>query len=123
MTTLAELSRDDGAALATANRQGERLMEGIRQAAADAGVDVTVRGVGTVFKLVFPDEGAVIDSRGLTAPPSGRLGAWLEAMLDNGVYLLPDGRWYVSTVHGDAEVDETLDAARAALAAVAERFP
>ena len=58
-----------------------------------------------------------------TAPPSGRLGAWLEAMLDNGVYLLPDGRWYVSTVHGDAEVDETLDAARPDLAAVAERFP
>ena len=121
--TLAELSRDDGAALKTATRQGERLMEGIRQAADDAGVDVTVRGVGTVFKLVFPDEGAVTDSRGLTAPPSGRLGAWLEAMLDNGVYLLPDGRWYVSTVHGDAEVEETLEAARAALAAVAERFP
>ena len=75
-------------------------MEGIRAAAAEAGVPAIVRGVGTVFKVVFPDEGAVADARGLTSPPSGRLGAWLEGMLDNGVYLLPDGRWYVSTVTG-----------------------
>jgi hypothetical protein len=36
------------------------------------------------------------------------------AMLDEGVLLLPDGRWYVSTAHGD-EVGLTLTpAARAA---------
>jgi glutamate-1-semialdehyde 2,1-aminomutase len=121
--TLEELARDDGAALKGANRSGEKLIEGIRSAAEEAGVPVTVRGVGTVFKVVFPDEGAVTDSRGLTAPPSGRLGAWLEGMLDNGVYLLPDGRWYVSTVHGDDEVEMTLEAARFALNSVAEKFP
>ena len=121
--TLEELSRDDGAALKGATRSGEKLMEGIRAAAAEAGVPVTVRGVGTVFKVVFPDEGAVTDSRGLTAPPSGRLGAWLEGMLDNGVYLLPDGRWYVATVHGDTEVEMTLEAARFAMNAVAAKTP
>ncbi len=121
--TLDELARDDGAALKAAGRSGQRLMEGIRAAAAEAGVPATVRGVGTVFKVVFPDEGAVTDARGLTSPPSGRLGAWLEGMLDNGVYLLPDGRWYVSTVHGDAEVETTLAAARYAMNAVAEKFP
>ena len=98
-------------------------MEGIRAAAAEAGAPAIVRGVGTVFKVVFPDEGAVADARGLTSPPSGRLGAWLEGMLDNGVYLLPDGRWYVSTVHGDEEVETTLAAARRAMNTVAEKFP
>jgi glutamate-1-semialdehyde 2,1-aminomutase len=121
--TLEELARDDGAALKAANRSGEKLIEGIRAAATEAGVPVTVRGVGAVFKVVFPDEGAVTDSRGLTAPPSGRLGAWLEGMLDNGVYLLPDGRWYVATVHGDDEVEMTLEAARFAMSAVADKFP
>ena len=121
--TLEELARDDGAALKGATQSGEKLMEGIRAAAAEAGIPITVRGVGTVFKVVFPDEGAVTDSRGLTAPPSGRLGAWLEAMLDNGVYLLPDGRWYVATVHGDTEVEMTLEAARFAMNAVAEKHP
>ena len=44
-------------------------------------------------------------------------------MLDNGVYLLPDGRWYVATVHGDTEVEMTLEAARFAMNAVAAKHP
>jgi glutamate-1-semialdehyde aminotransferase len=37
-------------------------------------------------------------------------------MLDEGVLLLPDGRWYVSTSHGDRDIDATVEAARAACA-------
>ena len=121
--TLAELARDDAAALQAADRTGEKIMAGLRAAAAEVGVPLTIRGVGTVFKMVFPDEGAVADSRGLTSPPSGRLGIWLEAMLDNGIYLLPDGRWYISTVHAETEVVETIEAARWAFRAVARHVP
>jgi glutamate-1-semialdehyde 2,1-aminomutase len=120
---LAELSRDGGAPLNSANDYGERLMRGLQSAASEAGVPLTIRGVGTVFKFVFPDEGAVTDSRGLTSPPSGRLGAWLEAALDEGLYLLPDGRWYISVVHGEADFEQTLSGARRAFARVAEQFP
>ena len=73
--------------------------------------------------MVFPDEGAAADARGLISPPSGRLGIWLEAMLDNGIYLLPDGRWYISTVHAETEVVETIEAARWAFRAVARHVP
>jgi glutamate-1-semialdehyde 2,1-aminomutase len=120
---LTELSRDDGEPLRAANRRGERLMTGIRAAAAEAGVELTVRGVGTVFKIVFPDEGAVTDKRGLTNPPTGRLGAWLRAMIEEGIYLLPDGRWYVSAVHSDEDIERTLAASKTALAQVADEFP
>lgn len=119
---LTELSRDGGAPLKAANDYGERLMRGLREAASEAGLPLTVRGVGTVFKFVFPDEGAVADSRGLTAPPSGRLGAWLEAALDEGLYLLPDGRWYISAIHSEADFEQTLAGARRAFARVAERY-
>ena len=121
--TLSELSRDNGAALKAADHHGQRLMAGLNAAAEDAEAPLTIRGVGTVFRLSFPDAGVVTDSRGLTSPPSGLLGAWLEAMLDQGVYLLPDGRWYVSTVHGDDDLATTLEAARRAFMKVVERFP
>ena len=121
--TLGELSRGDGAALKAADHHGQRLINGLKEAAEEAGVPLTIRGVGTVFRLSFPDAGPVTDSRGLTRPPSGRLGAWLEAMLDEGVYLLPDGRWYVSTVHSDEDLARALDAARRAFEKIAERFP
>jgi glutamate-1-semialdehyde aminotransferase len=43
--------------------------------------------------------------------------AWWRAMLDRGVLFHPEPlqNWYVSAVHGDAEVKETLAAAGEAL--------
>jgi glutamate-1-semialdehyde aminotransferase len=31
-------------------------------------------------------------------------------MLDEGVSILPDGRWYISAAHSNADVDTTLEA-------------
>jgi glutamate-1-semialdehyde 2,1-aminomutase len=39
-------------------------------------------------------------------------------MLRRGQFLLPGGRWYLSTAHTDADVEETLVAARDAIAEV-----
>jgi glutamate-1-semialdehyde 2,1-aminomutase len=36
-------------------------------------------------------------------------------MLDEGILLLPDGRWYVSIAHTDADIDFTLSAAERVL--------
>ena len=115
---LAELSRHDGEALRGAADYGRRIRMGLEAAAARHGVPLTIRGVETVFRVSFGDEGPVTDSRGLTAPPGGRLGAFLHAALDAGLFLLPDGRWYISTVHSEPELEETLAAAEQALAAV-----
>jgi glutamate-1-semialdehyde aminotransferase len=35
-------------------------------------------------------------------------------MLDEGILLLPDGRWYLSVAHTDADIDLTLAAAERA---------
>ncbi len=35
---------------------------------------------------------------------------FIEAFLGEGVYLLPDGRWYVSAAHTEADVEATLKA-------------
>ncbi len=107
---LDELSRDDAAALRHAAGYGQRLREGLKAAAARHGLPIVLRGLETVFRLTFGEEAPVTDSGGLTAPPGGRLGAFLAAALDAGLFLLPDGRWYISTVHGEAELEETLAA-------------
>ena len=37
---------------------------------------------------------------------------FLHAMLDRGIYSLPDGPFYVSAAHGEAEVEQTVQAVR-----------
>ena len=115
---LEELSRDGGAALKRAAEYGRRLRAGLEAAAARHRIPLAINGVETVFRLSFGDEGPVTDARGLTTPPRGRLGAFLNAALDAGLFLLPDGRWYISTVHGERELEETLAAADQAFAAL-----
>jgi glutamate-1-semialdehyde 2,1-aminomutase len=116
---LGELSRQDGEALRRAAEYGRRVRAGLEAAAARQGVPLTIWGVETVFRLSFGDEVAVTAARLVTAPPGGRLGTFLNAAADAGLFLMPDGRWYISTVHGEAELSETLAAAEQALAAVA----
>ena len=36
------------------------------------------------------------------------------ALLDEGVLLLPDGRWYLSTAHSNEDIESTLAAAERA---------
>ena len=37
------------------------------------------------------------------------------ALLDEGVMVLPDGRWYLSTAHSEEDVDTTIAAVERAL--------
>ena len=37
------------------------------------------------------------------------------ALLDEGVLVLPDGRWYLSAAHSDADIETTLAAAERAV--------
>jgi glutamate-1-semialdehyde 2,1-aminomutase len=40
------------------------------------------------------------------------------ALLDEGVLILPDGRWYVSAAHSEADIDEALRAVERAAISV-----
>ncbi len=117
--TLEELSRDRGAALERANRTGRALMEGIRDAARRCGVPVAVSGFGAAFAVHFTEKADLETYRDTLAGDPQRLAHFARALLERGVYILPDGRFYVSVVHGDAELDRTLQAVEKAL----ERLP
>ena len=88
----------DPAHLERANRLGRRLMDGIAAIAARRGVTLEVHGFGAAFGVHMEDRPA-----------------YIMRMLERGIYLLPDGRVYVSTAHSDADVDQTLEAMDASI--------
>ena len=111
-----ELSRDDGRTLQAANALGRRLMAGLAARAQARDIPLTITGFGTAFSLHFTNRRDLRTYRDVLEDDAGRLASFLKAALDEGLYLLPDGRIYVSIAHTDADVEATLQAADRAFA-------
>lgn len=118
--TLEQLSRGEGLALRRARETGERLMNGIRSAAREAGLPLQVIGHGTCFWLHFTERTDLRCYRDTLHSRRDLLDKYLTLMLDEGILLLPEGRVYVSAVHDDREVEQTLGAVRHVFARLAE---
>lgn len=108
--TIQELSRDGGQPLRDAIQQGERLMRGIEDLGSHAGISVRTTGFGTAFSVHFTDRSVLSNYRDTLEANSEMLQLWLLECLNEGVYLLPDGRVYTSVVHRPHDIDRTLSA-------------
>jgi len=113
--TLDELSRDKGRALVDANRRGKALMEGIAAATARHGVAAMVSGFGAAFVIHFTARKSLEHYRDVLDDDPVQLRRFLLAALEQGVYILPDGRFYTSAVHSDEDIEETLEGIERAL--------
>jgi glutamate-1-semialdehyde 2,1-aminomutase len=114
--TLDELSGEGGAALGRANQLGTRLMDGLRSAAKEAGVPLLIAGFGTAFSMHFTASPQLRSYRDTLRDDKPMLARFLRLALDEGLWLLPDGRVYTSAVHTEREIEETVAAARRAFA-------
>ena len=85
-------------------------MAGIREAAARAGIPVCISGFGTAFSVHFTDRTVLRNYRDTLAGDREFLRRWLASSLDEGVFLLPDGRMYTSAVHNEDDAERTLRA-------------
>jgi glutamate-1-semialdehyde 2,1-aminomutase len=96
-------------------RVTDRLEDGLRS----LGEGVQVARAGSMFGLFFA-EGPVRSWTTAKAADTQRFAAFHRAMLDRGVYLAPSQfeAGFLSTAHGDAEIDATIAAAAEALAGV-----
>ena len=73
------------------------------------------QGHGAVFQLSFMDQPAR-NYRDTMRADKRLYSDFALALLDEGTLVLPDGRWYLSAAHTDADIDATLAAVeRAAL--------
>ena len=105
---LGELARDGGAPLENAHRAGSKLIEGIRAIAARNEVELLVTGFPTSFAVHFTKRTQLREYRDTLDDDNARLREFVRHLLAEGVYILPDGRMYVSTVHSEEDVAQTL---------------
>jgi glutamate-1-semialdehyde 2,1-aminomutase len=97
----------------------EKLVKGLQQAAQNAGVPVSCRHVGTMFGLFFSQK-PVTNWEGASQANADHFKRYFQMMLAEGVYLAPSQyeAGFVSTAHGDPEVETTLQAAEKAFRAL-----
>jgi glutamate-1-semialdehyde 2,1-aminomutase len=105
------VSRDDGSIYRDLQRRGGALRRGLEEILVSRGYPVVTCGEGSVFSLLFLDK-QPREYRDLLRTDKQLYSDFALAMLDAGVMLLPDGRFYISTAHTDADVEATLHAAR-----------
>jgi glutamate-1-semialdehyde 2,1-aminomutase len=106
LATLAELRRPG--AYEALHGTGRRLMAGIAELAAKAGLAAQVVGEPVVFDLLFTDE-PIVDYRSLQRA-DGALGRALTTGLIARGVVKNGQKMYVSLAHGEAEVADTLQA-------------
>ena len=92
-------------------RAGDRLLSGL----AALGAPVQLARVGTMWGLFFTDR-PVTSWEDAKRADTERFARFHAAMLDRGVYLAPSQfeAGFLSTAHGDEEIDATIAAARGA---------
>lgn len=96
-----------------------RLVDGLRGAAQSAGIAHTIAQCGSLFTLFFGPE-PVTDWPSAAKCDTQRYAKWFWQLMDRGVYF-PCSQFecvFVSTAHGDAEIDATIQAAKEGFAAL-----
>jgi glutamate-1-semialdehyde 2,1-aminomutase len=91
-------------------RRADRLRAGLESILRARGLPVCSCGDGAVFSLQRSGR-PPRNYRDTLREPGKWYADFALAMLDEGILLLPDGRWYVSFAHTDADIDQTLAAA------------
>ncbi len=91
-----------------------RLVNGLSEAAASAGIALATNHVCGMFGLFFTEAKEVTSFSGATACDLERFRKFFHGMLDEGVYLAPSAfeAGFVSAAHGEDEIDATIAAAK-----------
>lgn len=101
---------------------GARLETGLRSALKDAGIDGQINRVGSMITLFFT-AAPVRDYDTAKVADTKRFAAFFHGMLDRGV-MLPPSQFeaaFISAAHTEADIDATVEAARAALKSLSAR--
>ncbi|MGJ8516304.1 glutamate-1-semialdehyde 2,1-aminomutase [Carnimonas bestiolae] len=102
-------------------RRVSQLCEGLEARAKAAGIPLLTHQAGGMFGIFFTDQAQVTNFSEATACNIEAFRRFFSHMLDQGVYLAPSNyeSAFMSSVHGDDEIQATLDAAEKAFATLA----
>lgn len=92
--------------------KGNRLFSGLETAARAAGAEIVVNHIGSIGSVFFTSD-PVTDFASARASDGERFKKFYSRMLDQGVYLAPSPfeAMFLSTAHGEAEIQKTLECA------------
>lgn len=97
-------------------RIGTRLQDGLCDLADEHGLELHVQGLPMAFHAGI-GRGPVSDYQDLARLDSDVYEKLARTLVEHGVWVTGRGIWYLSAAHDDADVDETLERADAAMAA------
>ena len=111
LTTLEIISEPDFHV--SLERQTHRLCAGMQEAAIRVGIALTINRVCGMFGLFFTDAGNVSNFTEVMSCDVGRFRQFFQLMLERGINLAPSAFevGFVSSAHGDEEIDITVNAA------------
>jgi glutamate-1-semialdehyde 2,1-aminomutase len=110
LATIDLLAEGEGKVYDEMRRRGGRLIEGLREAAASAGVPLQARGPGSVF-FTWISDSPVESYRQHRQSDQAAYARFAEALLGQGVRVIPAGRWYLNASHTDEDVERAIEAA------------
>ena len=102
--------------------QADRLVQGLRRAARDAGIAMQATSVGTMAGMFFLD-GPVRSYDDARRSDTGRYARFFTALLDRGVYVAPSQfeALFLSSAHSEADIEETVAAAAGVFRELSDR--
>jgi len=102
-------------------RKASALADGLRSAAASAGVVATVNRVASMMTAFLAD-GPLGNASDVARADAAAYGRFFHAMLERGVYLAPSycEAAFVSTAHTDEDIERIVEAAREAFVVAKE---
>ena len=90
-------------------QKGARLLGGIEQLLAESGAPCTVNHIGSLGSIIFTPE-LVVDYASAKKADTEAFARYFRHMLERGIYVAPSQfeALFLSTVHEDAQIDQTL---------------
>jgi glutamate-1-semialdehyde 2,1-aminomutase len=119
MATLAQLATSD--VYRRLELSSKKLQDGLQAALDETHTNGVIQRVGSMFTLFFNDGSPVKSFADAKKCDHDKFKRYFHAMLERGIYLPPSGyeAAFVSVVHSDDDIERTVEAARAVLAAMA----
>ncbi len=112
--TLAQLSLPG--TYETLHALGTVLADGARRLLEKHHLPALVQQIGPMMQILFTDQLEVRDYRAVAVCNAELSAALVQELRTQGILILPDGRWYLSTAHTQADLETALEALDASLA-------
>ncbi len=115
--TLTHLQSKGDAFYAELNRNGQRLIDGLRRVGMETETEIHVQGLGSVFGISFNRSGDTIRNYRdhATKCDDARYVQFAAEMMREGIRLSSNGRVHMSSAHTSEQIDETIEATGRAL--------